>query len=202
MQQCEKERAISCMKLAIELAGDGGPQPFTDVEYKLMYQLLDELNETSSQSTQNNEKGIVTVDEDDFDNFFTDEYEDYKKIVGKCFMSKHMGIAVKVLLVPDDTDHNLEPYEFIYERFDEFSFGGWEIEDYNWLQEQTDKMYNRYKITPYANLNNASENMFHVGKNGNLYTSVDCGDEWYEFTEISNEEFEKIRNEAIEIIKI
>lgn len=43
MEQCEKERAISCMKLAIELAGDGGPQPFTDEEYKLMYQLLDEL---------------------------------------------------------------------------------------------------------------------------------------------------------------
>ena len=43
MEQCEKERAISCMKLAIELAGDGGPQPFTYEEYKLMYQLLDEL---------------------------------------------------------------------------------------------------------------------------------------------------------------
>jgi hypothetical protein len=44
MEQCERKRAISCLKLAIELAGDGGPQPFTDVEYKLMYQLLDELS--------------------------------------------------------------------------------------------------------------------------------------------------------------
>jgi hypothetical protein len=44
MEQCEIERAISCLKLAMELAGDGGPQPFTDVEYKLMYQLLDELS--------------------------------------------------------------------------------------------------------------------------------------------------------------
>lgn len=43
MKQCEKKRAISCLKLAIELAGDGGMTPFTDLEYKLMYQLLDEL---------------------------------------------------------------------------------------------------------------------------------------------------------------
>lgn len=43
MKQYEKERAISCIKLAIELAGDGGMTPFTDVEYNLMYQLLDEL---------------------------------------------------------------------------------------------------------------------------------------------------------------
>ena len=197
MSQMKRIETIKNLRLAIELAGDGGPQPFTDEEYQDMYQLLDELNETSSQPTQNNEKGIITVDEDDHDNFFTDEYEDYKKIVGKCFMSKHMGIAVKVLLVPDDTDHYLEAYEFIYERFDEFSFGGWEIEDYNWLQEQANEEYKQYKITPYANINIASESMFHVGKNGKLYTTVDCGDEWYELSEISNEEFEKIRNEAI-----
>ena len=91
---------------------------------------------------------------------------------------------------------------FIYERFDEYKFSGWEIEDYNWLQEQTEPEYENCKLTPYANINIASENMLLVGKNGNLYTTVDCGDEWYEFTEISNEEFEKIRNEAIENIKI
>ena len=101
--------------------------------------------------------------------------------------------------MPDEDDYNLNTYEFIYEKFENNIFG-WEPEDYIWLQEQTDEMYKQYKITPYAEINNASENMFHVGKNGNLYTTVDCSNEWYEFTEISNEEFEKIRNEAIKNI--
>lgn len=30
---------------AIELAGDGGPQPFDEDEYKLMYNFLKEVNE-------------------------------------------------------------------------------------------------------------------------------------------------------------
>jgi hypothetical protein len=46
MEQCEKERAISCVKLAIELAGDGGMTPFTDVEYELMTKFLDEIENT------------------------------------------------------------------------------------------------------------------------------------------------------------
>ena len=43
MTQAEKERAIACIKLAIELAGDGGPMPFTEKEYELMYRFLDEM---------------------------------------------------------------------------------------------------------------------------------------------------------------
>ena len=42
MKQEEKERAIAYIKLAIELAGDGGPIPFTEKEYELMYRFLDE----------------------------------------------------------------------------------------------------------------------------------------------------------------
>lgn len=45
MKQCEIERAISCLKLAIELAGDGGMTPFTDVEYELMTNFLNEAIE-------------------------------------------------------------------------------------------------------------------------------------------------------------
>jgi hypothetical protein len=51
MKECEKERAISCMKLAIELAGDGGIAPFTDVEYYLMNQLLDELEKQGKETS-------------------------------------------------------------------------------------------------------------------------------------------------------
>ena len=43
MTRSEKERALACIRLAIELAGDGGMIPFTDEEYKLMYQFLDEF---------------------------------------------------------------------------------------------------------------------------------------------------------------
>ena len=141
---------------------------------------------------------IIHVDEDDFDDFFVgfNTRKEYQDIVGKCFINHRIGIAVKILLVTD-----LNPSEFIYERFDEWNIGGWMTEDYIWLQEQNDLKYEKYKVTPYANMNIGSEDMFHLGKNGKLYTTVECGDEWYEFHEISNEEFEKIREEAIKNIE-
>ena len=43
MTKAERERAIVCLEYAIELAGDGGYQPFTDKEYELMYQFLNEI---------------------------------------------------------------------------------------------------------------------------------------------------------------
>jgi hypothetical protein len=137
---------------------------------------------------------IVQVDEDDFDDFFVDfdSNKEYQDIVGKCFINNRIGEAVKVLLVTD-----LDPAKFIYEKFIKEEFGGWNVEDYIWLQEQDKPRYEKHKITPYANMNIGSENMFHLGKNGKLYTTVECGDEWYEYHEISNEEFEKIREEAI-----
>ena len=196
MTNNERERAIVSLRLAVELAGDGGMTPFTDKEYELMYQLLDEMSSVDEEDISTNDNTVVVVSEDDVDNFFADDYEDYKKIMGKCFINERIGIAVKILEIPDDEYYQIEPYEFIYERFEE-QFDGWASEDYNWLQNQTKDKYNEFKITPYANMNIASEDMFHLGKNGNLYTSVDCGDEWYEFTEITVDEFEKIRNEAI-----
>lgn len=199
MKQCEKERAISCMKLAIELAGDGGMTPFTDVEYKLMYQLLDELSTNDEENTSTNNNTAIVVSENVFDDFFTNDYVDYKKIVGKCFINEEIGIAVKILKITADEYNQIEPYEFIYERFDEWC-NGWVSEDYNWLQNQRKEKYEKLKITPYANMNIASEGMFHLGKNGKIYTSVACDDDYYEFTEITNEQFEKIRNEAIENI--
>jgi hypothetical protein len=199
MKQCEKERAISCLKLAIELAGDGGMIPFTDVEYNLMNQLLDELSTNDEENISTNNDTVVIVNEDVFDDFFTNDYVDYKKIVGKCFINERIGIAVKILQITADEYNQIEPYEFIYERFEE-QFDGWASEDYNWLQNQTKEKYEKLKITPFANMNIASEDMFHLGKNGKLYTSVACGDDYYEFTEITADEFEKIRNEAIENI--
>ena len=195
MTNNERERAIVSLRLAVELAGDGGMTPFTDKEYELMYQFLDEMSSANEETTSTNNDTVVVVSEDDFDDFFADDYEDYKKIMGKCFINERIGIAVKILEIPDDEYYQIEPYEFIYERCDKW-IDGWSLEDYNWLQEHTG-VYEKYKITPYANMNIASEEMFHVGKNGKIYTTVACDDEFYEFTEITADEFEKIRNEAI-----
>jgi hypothetical protein len=195
MTNNERTEAIAHLRLAIELAGDGRMTPFTDEEYELMYQLLDEMSSADDEDTSANDNTVVVVSEDDVDNFFADDYEDYKKIMGKCFINESIGIAVKILEIPNDEYYQIEPYEFIYERCDNW-IDGWNFEDYNWLQEQTG-VYEKYKITPYANMNIASEGMFHLGKNGRLYTSVACDDEYYEFTEITADEFEKIRNEAI-----
>jgi hypothetical protein len=195
MKHCEKERAIAYIRLAIKLVGDRGVAPFTDEEYELMYQLLDEMSSADDEDTSANDNTVVVVSEDDVDNFFADDYEDYKKIMGKCFINESIGIAVKILEIPNDEYYQIEPYEFIYERCDNW-IDGWNFEDYNWLQEQTG-VYEKYKITPYANMNIASEGMFHLGKNGRLYTSVACDDDYYEFAEITADEFEKIRNEAI-----
>lgn len=38
-----REEIINCLDLAIQLAGDGGPAPFTDEEYDAMYEFLNEL---------------------------------------------------------------------------------------------------------------------------------------------------------------
>ena len=76
MKHCEKERAIACIRLAIELAGDGGMVPFTDEEYNLMYQLLDELSSADEEDTSTNDNTVVVVSEDDVDNFFADDFED------------------------------------------------------------------------------------------------------------------------------
>lgn len=42
LTKAEKERAIACLRLAIDLADDGGPMPFTEKEYELIYNFLDE----------------------------------------------------------------------------------------------------------------------------------------------------------------
>ena len=41
----DRKHAIGCLRTAIDLAGDGGIQPFTDEEYKGMSSIIDELFE-------------------------------------------------------------------------------------------------------------------------------------------------------------
>ena len=97
MKHSEKERAIAYIRLAIKLAKDGGKTPFTDEEYELMYRLLDEMSSADEETTSTNNDTVVVVSEDDVDDFFVDDYDDYKKIMGKCFINEEIGIAVKIL---------------------------------------------------------------------------------------------------------
>lgn len=39
----ERNKILNCLYMAVQLAGDGGPCPFTDEEYEAMYSLLEEL---------------------------------------------------------------------------------------------------------------------------------------------------------------
>lgn len=43
LSQQEISEVIRLLREAIELAGDGGPQPFTEEEYSRMYNFLNEL---------------------------------------------------------------------------------------------------------------------------------------------------------------
>lgn len=162
-------------------------EPFVQENYQIVEKEFDIVFKED-----NNNNSFITINEDELDDFFTDDEKDYVNVLEKAFINEEIGVAIKVIGYP----LNDKIYEFIYERF-EYMVDGWEIEDYIWLQEQDNDKYNEMKLTPYANLNIASENMFHLGKNGKLYTTIDCGDEWYEYHQITEEQFQQIRKEAI-----
>lgn len=43
MTNKERKQAMLLLQQAIDLAGDGGPQPFYEDEYELMYKFLKEI---------------------------------------------------------------------------------------------------------------------------------------------------------------
>lgn len=143
------------------------------------------------------------------ENFFDTKEEDYKKIVGKCFMNEKKNIAVKVVGLRDDYDH---PYyeadghvhEFLYEEYEKYD-DSWHNKQYNWLQEtakgayaEYNKEYLKWCLTSQTDMNVGSEEMYHLGKDGNLYVDITCGGDYVVFTPISPATFEVIREEAIE----
>ena len=50
-----RKQAIGCLRLAVDLSGDGGFQPFTDEEYKAMSQIIDELLEEENKKISQHE---------------------------------------------------------------------------------------------------------------------------------------------------
>ena len=147
--------------------------------------------------------GIVSVD-NETDDFFEVDINDYTKLVGKSFINSKLGVAVKVIGIPErNENHHWTPREFLYEAFYQYRDKTWHQNDYIWLQHQAygkfaKEEYIQWCITPQTDINIASENAFSLGKDGCLYQTVSCGDDYYKFKPLKDSKFEKIRTEAIE----
>lgn len=119
---------------------------------------------------------------------------DYKDLLGKCFINQDLGIALGILDCPEDRDY----YEFLFEQFEKYIDEGWHCKDYIWLQHCGDIEYEKYQLTTQTEMNIASESMYHLGKDGNLYLwTGDSEHEYYKFVGLDEREFENIREEAI-----
>lgn len=139
--------------------------------------------------------------------FFDVSDEDFENLVGKCFMNEQKTVAIKVVGLRDDKDnpyyessHYIE--EFLYEEYEQYGNDRWHTPDYIWLQETAkgghEPEYLRWCLTSQTDMNTFSENRYMLGKDGNLYVDMTCGDDYMIFRPISNTLFERIRQEAIE----
>lgn len=140
--------------------------------------------------------------------YFNATEEDYKKIIGECFMNDSRTIVVKIVGIRDDydspyykSDHHVD--NFLYEKYEKYKDGTWHNQDYIWLQETAknknypDEKYLRWCLTNQTDMNINSENMFMLGKDGNLYVDVSCGGDYMIYKPMSKATFELIREEAI-----
>ena len=141
--------------------------------------------------------------DDRIDEFFDIPDEMYEKTVGKCFMNSKKDIVVKVVGLTDDMD------EFLFEKYEKYGHDEktWNVQDYNTLQERLTSVYTRenekkkyqeYALTDQTDINLCGENMFHIGKDGNLYVDMTCGDDYDVYTPIKESTFELIKAEALE----
>ena len=117
--------------------------------------------------------------------------------------------VVKIVGVRGDYDskyHFEEIDEFLYEGFWKDYRNNWRVDKYNWLHDQATADYNseeernKYKkwcLTPYTEINNHSESMYMVGKDGLLYVDYGCDRDYRPFRRITNEQFDQIRAEAV-----
>ena len=151
----------------------------------------EELCEITVKQPKEVSEGIYILPVD----FLNTTEEDYKKIKGKCFIRELGGfivVRVEDLVSPQYS-------EFLYEQYDQYSDGSWNCKDYNWLQNTAvyDPEYKKYCLTDQTDMNIGSEEMYCLGKDGNLYVTLECGDEWLRFIPIDSDKFEKIKEEAL-----
>lgn len=131
--------------------------------------------------------------------FFDAPEETVQKLVGRCFKSPYSGTyMIKILGLRTDRDNKYWNEsklwkEFIYERIEKHG-NGWEFPDYSNLQDDDD--LKDMRITPFAEINYASEEMFNIGKDGNLYVDYCCNSDYSKLQEVDLKTFNKHRAEA------
>jgi len=141
------------------------------------------------------------------DKYFEATEEDYKKLIGECFINDRQTVAMKVVGIRDDydspyyeSDHHVD--NFLYEKYEKYRDGTWHQQHYIWLQETvygkySDEKYKRWCLTKQTDMNINSENMFMLGKDGNFYIDTSCGGDYEIYRPMSKATFELIREEAI-----
>lgn len=147
----------------------------------------------------NGQEGEIDIDdyiESRSEEFFDVSDEDYKNLVGKCFIDKSKSIALKVVGLPEK---NI--YEFLYEQYelDKRSLT-WHNKDYIWLQETSSNRlrdFKKYRISSQTEMNISAEGMYRLGKDEKLYVDVSCGGDYEVYEPLSSVNFELIREEAI-----
>lgn len=145
----------------------------------------------------------------DLEDYFFDRIEDFfnapeetvQKLVGRCFKSPFGGTyMIKILGLRTDRDNKYWNesklwQEFIYEKVEKYG-DGWSFPDYSQLQNDDD--LKSMRITPFAEINYASEEMFNIGKDGNLYVDYSCDRDYSKLQEVDPRTFNKHRAEAYE----
>jgi hypothetical protein len=133
--------------------------------------------------------------------FFDAPEETVQKLVGRCFKSPYGGTyMIKILGLRTDRDNKYWNesklwQEFIYEKIEKHG-SRWSFPDYSHLQYHED--LKDMRITPFAEINYASEEMFQVGKDGNLYIDYWCNRDYSKLQEVDQKTFNKHRAEAYE----
>ena len=133
--------------------------------------------------------------------FFNPPEDTVQKLVGRCFKSPFGATyMIKILGLRSDRDNKYWNesklwQQFIYEKIEKHG-KGWEFTDYSHLQDDED--LKDMRITPFAELNYASEEMFNIGKDGNLYIDYCCNGDYSKLSEVDLKTFNKHRAEAYE----
>lgn len=88
------------------------------------------------------------------------------------------------------------------EKYIQYRDKTWHCQDYIWLQEGAKGKHARPEylrcLTSQTDMNINSENMFALGKDGNLYVDMTCGGDYDVFRPMSAGTFELIKEEALQ----
>lgn len=175
---------------------------------------IEDLFKLNEKYLDDEEFSVDGIDNDNFEEYYFDrcckffdaDYEQVKKLVGKCFMRADGKLMLKIIGVRDDVDNkywNSCKYwqAFIYEEIYKYTDGKWYFDDYHNLQESYNDDLAKFRFTPYCNMNTASEEMYHIGKDNCLYVDYGCDGNYEKFVEVNSAQFDEAREVAVKEFK-